>query len=105
MNEMSQYQILGKPTDIPVGESRVYRVGGLEIAVFNVHGSFFATENLCPHRGGPLGEGMLHGKVVSCPWHAWTFDVTTGICTFHSEARVKTYPVRVENGELGLVVD
>lgn len=64
--------------DIPDGESRVVRAKEKEIALFNVGGVFYAMDNVCPHRGGPLGEGTLDGTIVTCPWHGWSFDVTTG---------------------------
>jgi nitrite reductase/ring-hydroxylating ferredoxin subunit len=52
--------------------------GDLEVAVFNVDGKFYVLKNECPHAGGPLGEGFLDGPVVTCPWHGWQFDVTSG---------------------------
>ena len=64
--------------EVPPGEGRVFEVKGRTLAVFNVDGRFYATDNDCPHRGGPLGEGDLDGTVVRCPWHAWRWDVTPG---------------------------
>ena len=64
--------------DLPVGEGRVIEAEGRTLALFNVDGTFYAIDNTCPHRGGPLGEGDLQGRYAICPWHAWRWDVTTG---------------------------
>ena len=63
---------------VPPGTGKVVRVGGKAIALFNINGTFHALDNVCTHRGGPLGEGKVHGTVVTCPWHGNQFDVTTG---------------------------
>ena len=84
-------------TDIPVGESRVVDAGPDTLAVFNVDGQFFALDNRCVHRGGPLGEGPLDGHVVMCPWHAWRFDVRTGANVNNPAVKVACAPVTVED--------
>lgn len=67
-------------SELEPGKGKVVNVDGKEIALFNVENVFCAMENTCPHRGGPLGDGHLEGPVVTCPWHAWTFDARTGVC-------------------------
>ncbi len=84
--------------ELATGEGRVVEVEGRELALFNVDGVYHCIENACPHRGGPLGEGDLEGRVVSCPWHAWRWDVTTGANTNNPAVRVTAYPVTVEGG-------
>ena len=84
--------------ELVTGEGRVVEVEGRELALFNVDGVYHCIENACPHRGGPLGEGDLDGRVVSCPWHAWRWDVTTGANTNNPAVRVPAYPVTVEDG-------
>ena len=84
--------------ELATGEGRVVDVEGRELALFNVDGVYHCIENACPHRGGPLGEGDLDGRVVSCPWHAWRWDVTTGANTNNPAVRVAAYPVTVEDG-------
>lgn len=84
--------------ELATGEGRVVEVEGRELALFNVDGIYHCIENACPHRGGPLGEGDLEGRVVSCPWHAWRWDVTTGANTNNPAVRVAAYPVTVEGG-------
>jgi nitrite reductase/ring-hydroxylating ferredoxin subunit len=64
--------------DLPPGKAAEVAVGGQPVALFNVRGTFHALAGRCPHRGGPLGQGYLDGSRVSCPWHNYTFDVTTG---------------------------
>ena len=66
--------------------------------LFNVDGVYHCIDNACPHRGGPLGEGDLEGRVVSCPWHAWRWDVTSGANTNNPAVRVAAYPVTVAEG-------
>ncbi|MBM3465321.1 MAG: Rieske (2Fe-2S) protein [Armatimonadetes bacterium] len=68
--------------DLPPGEGRTIEVDNQVIAVFNVGGQIHAMDGICPHAGGPLGDGYLDGNLVTCPWHGWQFDVTTGACTF-----------------------
>jgi len=82
--------------DVPAGSGRVVEAGGKEIALFNVDGRFYAIDNVCPHRGGPLGEGDLEGTVVVCPWHAWRWDVTAGTNMNNPAVRVACFPVLVE---------
>ena len=82
------------------GQCREVQVGGKAVALYNVGGTFYATTNSCIHRGGPLGQGMLEGCVVMCPWHAWTFDVRTGENTANGQLKVATYAVKVEDGHV-----
>ena len=84
--------------ELAPGAARVVEADGRTIALFNVDGAYHCIDNACPHRGGPLGEGDLEGRVVSCPWHAWRWDVTTGANTNNPAVRVAAYPVTVENG-------
>jgi nitrite reductase (NADH) small subunit len=88
-----------------VGELRpggvvAVRHGDAEVAVCNVEGSLYAVDNRCPHRGGPLAMGALHGKQLVCPWHAWEFDCTTGVCDFNAEVVLRRYPVQVSGDEI-----
>jgi len=80
-------------------------LGGRAVALFNVAGRFYAIANTCLHRGGPLGQGMLTEQVVMCPWHAWTWDVTTGENTANPELKLPAYEVKVEGGQVLIKVD
>lgn len=96
---MSRVRV-GPAADVPQGEGRVFDVDGLTLAIFNVGGAFYAIDNACPHRGGPLGDGDVDGTLVSCPWHAWRWDVTTGANANNPAVRVPCFPVTVESGEV-----
>ena len=91
---------VAKASDIPAGGAKVVEVGGKAIAVFNCEGQFYAIANTCQHRGGPLGEGALSGKTVTCPWHGWEYDVTTGACTFDPSVKNQTFQVKVEGDDV-----
>jgi nitrite reductase (NADH) small subunit len=82
-------------SDIPEGEAKAFVVGDREIALFNVAGSYYALENACPHQGGPLAEGYIDGTVVTCPWHAWCFDVRTGKMALGEYSTVDAFDVQI----------
>lgn len=86
--------------EVPAGEGRVVTAGGKTLAVFNVDGTFYVIDNTCGHRGGPLGEGELEGSVVTCPWHAWRWNVTTGANANNPALKVECFPVTVESGDV-----
>jgi nitrite reductase/ring-hydroxylating ferredoxin subunit len=86
--------------DVPPGEGRVVEAGARTLAVFNIDGHYFAIDNDCPHRGGPLGEGDVEGRTVTCPWHGWRWDVTTGANTSNPAVTVPSFPVTVDGGSL-----
>ena len=75
-------------------------VGGQPVALFNLEGTFHALAGRCPHRGGPLGQGFLDGSRVSCPWHNYTFEVTTGENVVSADLAVARYEVKVEDGRV-----
>src|SRR5262245_32038057 len=86
--------------DVPAGTMCPVNVQGRTLALCNVGGSFHAIDNACPHRGGPLGEGDLDGTVVTCPWHGWRWDVTTGASLTNPALRVERFPVTVEGDDI-----
>ena len=75
---MGGFTKIAKSDEIQPGQTRMFEVGGKNIALFNVDGLFYAIDDTCTHRGGPLSDGELDGKEVTCPWHGAVFDVTTG---------------------------
>ena len=87
---------VGNAGDVPPGQGRVVDVEGKSIALFNVSGRYYATDNSCPHRGGPLGDGDLDGTIAVCPWHGWRWDVTTGANVNNPAVTVSCFPVTVE---------
>ena len=86
--------------EVGPGEARAVEVQGHTVALFNVDGRFYAIDNTCSHRGGPLAEGEMDGNVVSCPWHAWRWDVTTGANVNNPAVKVACFPVTVEDGAI-----
>lgn len=86
--------------DVPAGQGRMVEAAGKTLALFNVEGTYYAIDNTCAHRGGPLGEGDLEDRVVTCPWHAWQWDVTTGANVNNPAVKVACFPVTVENGAI-----
>jgi 3-phenylpropionate/trans-cinnamate dioxygenase ferredoxin subunit len=87
--------------EIPPGEMKIVEVGGEEIVVANLGGEFVAFSNTCTHRAGPMGEGMLIGDIVECPFHGGQFNARTGEAVAPPPSEpLKTYPVQVEDGEI-----
>ena len=84
--------------DVSPGTAMVVRAGERELALFDVDGDLYATQNECLHLGGPLGEGRLDGCVLSCPWHGWQYDVRTGENEFDRALALETFEVHVEDG-------
>jgi nitrite reductase (NADH) small subunit len=90
---------LGPVGNIPPGEGRVYSVNGENIAVFRTRsGGVYAVQAACPHRGGPLADGLVGGTTLICPLHAWKFDLATGQSLF-GDCGIKTFPVHVDSAE------
>ena len=94
---------VGREADIPLQGARVVRTGFGDIAVFRTAaGEILAVEDRCPHRGGPLSQGIVHGDAVTCPLHNWVISLRTGKAEGADVGCVKTVAVRVENGSLML---
>jgi nitrite reductase (NADH) small subunit len=87
-------------TDLPPGTVIEVDRGEDLYALCNVNGAIRALSGVCPHQGGPLGEGTLNGNFITCPWHMWEFDCTTGACAFEAGPTIPTYPVRIDNGAI-----
>lgn len=91
---------IGALDAIPERGARVVRTPLGCVALFRTgEDEVFAASNTCPHRGGPLSEGIVHGQSVTCPLHNWVFDLTTGQAV-GEDARIATYPVRIEDGRV-----
>ncbi|MEK6887399.1 MAG: Rieske 2Fe-2S domain-containing protein [Candidatus Aenigmatarchaeota archaeon] len=82
--------------DLKSGECKVVNGNGIEIALFNVDGVFHAVDNRCPHRGGTLGEGILDGEFVICPWHGFRFNVVTGDSLVMPTMHLKKFEVKID---------
>ncbi len=98
---MPKYVKVAKASEVPEGTGRLV-MGPFEkpMALFHAGGRFYAINYVCPHMGGPLGEGALRGFVVACPWHQWTFDVRTGEPDHPGGHRVAAYETKVEGDDV-----
>lgn len=92
--------------DIPLREGRAVKVGNREIAIFNVGDRFLAVDNRCPHKGGPLADGIVSGATVVCPLHAWKMNLETGegVNSASASSCVETFRTRVEHGVIFLEI-
>lgn len=98
---MAEFVRVAGVGDVPPGEMMTVEVDGAEIVIANLDGDFVAFQNECTHRGGPLGEGLLEGGVVECPFHAGRFDIRTGAVVSPPPSEpIKTYPVRVDGDDI-----
>jgi nitrite reductase (NADH) small subunit len=100
MKETKRWVRITAVENIPLREGRAVEVDGQVVAIFNVGDRFLALENRCPHRGGPLADGIVSAGTVVCPLHAWKIDLTTGSVTNQPENLqcIKTFPTLVEGG-------
>ncbi|MFA6956614.1 MAG: Rieske 2Fe-2S domain-containing protein [Thermoanaerobaculia bacterium] len=96
---MSEFEKVADVAELPVGSVKAYVVRGRKVAVCHTARGFFATDDSCPHRGGPLSEGDILGDEIVCPWHLWSFRLDTGL-TPNSlpgmQVRVTIHEVRVD---------
>jgi nitrite reductase (NADH) small subunit len=97
---MARFVKVASLSQLAVGTAKGVEVEGKSIALFNVKGKVYATDNTCLHQGGPLGEGMLEDDVVTCPWHMWQYNVRTGENLEDSVLKVDTYPIRVSGDDV-----
>jgi len=95
---------VSKVSELPPGQAKTVSVNGTSVALYNVDGKIYATTNTCAHRGGPLGEGLLEGKLITCPWHGWQFDVTNGCLANNPAAKVQTYPTKIVDDDIFIEV-
>ena len=92
---------IGALDDIPLRGARVVKTPAGCVALFRTEeAEIFATTNTCAHRSGPLAEGIVHGRKVTCPLHNWVWSLETGEAQGADEGRIATYPVRVDRGRI-----
>ena len=101
---MANFVKVCKTAEVPPGTGKTLDVNGKPVALFNVDDNFYALDNTCLHRGGPLGEGELDGKVVTCPWHGWRYDVTSGTHEMNPSIIVEKYEVKIEGDDVLMAV-
>ena len=97
---MAEFVTVSRVDDLPAGKARQVTVEGRWVALFNLAGRFHAIDSICLHRGGPLAEGKVVGCVVTCPWHGWQFDVTTGTMIQDPRVGVTSHETRIVDGDV-----
>ena len=96
---------IGAVADIPLRGARMVKTAKGCVAIFRTgEEELFATSNSCAHKQGPLAEGIVHGRMVTCPLHSWTYSLETGEAQGADEGTIATYPVKIEDGRVLLDV-
>lgn len=97
---------IGDISDIPLRGARCVKTPQGKIAVFRTaENEVFAIDDHCPHKGGPLSQGIIHGKAVTCPLHNWVISLETGMALGADQGRVRTIPVRNNSGSLSIALE
>ncbi|HEY2934548.1 MAG TPA: non-heme iron oxygenase ferredoxin subunit [Acidobacteriota bacterium] len=104
--------VVARTHEIQPGQAKAVDVNGKRIAIFNVDGNFYAIEDTCSHRGGPLSEGFVEGMRVICPWHSASFDLQTGKARSEGpyfagapdSANLKSYRVEIDGSDLKIEI-
>jgi len=97
---MTEFISVMETASLLPGQGRIVHLRGRELALFNLEGEFFALDNTCPHKGGPLGAGLVANGRVFCPLHGWEFDFTTGACVTRPDRPLGCYPTKVLDGQV-----
>ena len=101
---MAETRTVCRVADVPEDGVKVIEIDDRPIALRYIDGTLHAIENICPHRGGPVGEGEIQGSTLVCPWHGWAFDVTTGQNTMNPAATIRQFPVRIDGDDIILEI-
>jgi nitrite reductase/ring-hydroxylating ferredoxin subunit len=96
----ARFQTVARVEDIAPGTVTTVYAGEEPVALARVDDEFYATQHACLHLQGPLGEGRLDDHVLTCPWHGWQYDIRTGENEFDRALQLRTYEVRVEDGDV-----
>ena len=97
---MTDWQHVASLSDCPEDGAAEFVVDGRIVALFRVADEVYAMDGICPHQGGPLGQGQLNGCILTCPWHGWQYDVRDGQHTSIPTLQHTTIRTKVENGDV-----
>lgn len=98
---MSDFVKLTSESELPPpNEAKEFTLSDRVICIANVKGTISAMDNVCLHRGGPLGQGVIEKGKVVCPWHGWEWDPQTGEAAHNPAAKLPVYPIKIENGDV-----
>lgn len=103
MKDMSEWIEIGRIEDIPHQSARIVKTPSGDVAVFRtLENQVFALRDRCPHAGGPLSQGIVHGRRVACPLHNWVIELASGEAVAPDQGRTACFPVKVESGTVWL---
>jgi nitrite reductase (NADH) small subunit len=95
-----EFVVVGRVNDFAAGGGRMVTVAGRDVAVFRLGDEFFALDNMCLHRGGPLCEGPIANGIVTCPWHGWSYQIKTGTMVQDPRVGVSKHDVRIDGDQV-----
>jgi nitrite reductase (NADH) small subunit len=99
---LAEFVGVGRTGDFVPGRGKMVVVGGRHLALFRLGNEFHALDNMCLHRGGPLCDGPIENNVVTCPWHGWSYEITTGTMVQDSRVGVSRHEVRIDGDEVSV---
>jgi nitrite reductase (NADH) small subunit/3-phenylpropionate/trans-cinnamate dioxygenase ferredoxin subunit len=99
---MSDFVSVGTIGDFVSGQGKMVTVNGRHVALFRLGDEFYAIDNLCLHKAGPLCEGFIENDVVTCPWHGWSYEIRTGTLVQDPRVGVSKHDVRIEDGRVSV---
>jgi nitrite reductase (NADH) small subunit len=100
--QSAEFVSVGSVSEFTPGQGRMVVVNGRHVAVFRLGNEFHALDNMCLHRGGPLCDGPIDGNVVTCPWHGWSYVITTGTMVQDPRVGVSRHEVRIEGDRVSV---
>ena len=100
MTSQVKWTLAAGTSSIPIKEGRRVSHGDFEVALFNLGERYLAVDNRCPHKSGPLADGMLSGNAVFCPLHNWKISLETGCALMGGNGSIKVYPVKVVGSKI-----
>jgi nitrite reductase (NADH) small subunit len=99
---LAEFVVVGRVSDFAPGGGKMVIVSGRHVALFRLGDQFFALDNMCLHRGGPLCEGPIANEIVTCPWHGWSYEIRTGTMTQDPRVGVSKHDVQISGEEVAV---
>jgi nitrite reductase (NADH) small subunit len=99
---VSDFVLVGRVNDFAPGKGKMVDVSGRHVALFRLGDDFFALDNMCLHRGGPLCDGAIANAVVTCPWHGWSYEITTGTMVQDPRVGVSKHDIRIDGEQVSV---